>query len=84
MIGCDESGDCPAQGSSFKVTKPIIFDSGANLSILSDITHVDTNTIPLCRRAENASGMTTAAGVKLDITGRGIIVGLEGQRSLGR
>ena len=54
---------------ALKVTKPIILDSGANVCIISDITHVDTNTVPLCRRAEEASEMDTAVGTVMLITG---------------
>ena len=62
-----------------KVKKPIILDSGANVSVISDFTHVDTNTVPLCRRAEDASGVETADGNVMPIEGRGIIVGVEGK-----
>ena len=63
--------------------KPTIIDSGANVSVISDVTHVDTNTVPLCRRAEDATGVVTASGEELDISGRGIIVGVEGAICLG-
>ena len=51
------------------VQKRKFVDSGANVSILSDHTHMDTNSIPLCRRAEDAQGVVTAAGVPMEITG---------------
>ena len=40
---------------------------------MSDFTHVDSKTVPLCRKAEDASGVETA------VEGRGFIVGLEGK-----
>ena len=61
-----------------KLSKTKILDSGANTCIIADITHVDTNTVPLCRRAEDVAGVETASGVVMPITGRGIILGLEG------
>ena len=55
-----------------------ILDSGANTTIIADITHVDTNTVPKCRRAEDVAGVETASGVVMPINGRGIVLGLEG------
>ena len=46
-------------------------DSGANISVICDVTHVDTNTVPLCCRAEDAAGVVTASGEELEISGRG-------------
>ena len=63
---------------ALNVKKLTILDSGANISIISDITHLDTNTVPLCRRAEDAPGVETASGGAMAISGRGVIVGLEG------
>ena len=71
------------KAAALKVTKPIIFDSGANVSIMSDITHVDINTILLCRRAKDACGVETAVGAVMPISGTGVILGLEGQTSAG-
>ena len=55
-----------------------ILDSGANTSIIADITHVDTNTVPFCCRAEDGAGVETASGAVMPITSRGVICGLEG------
>ena len=55
-----------------------ILDSGANTCIISDVTHVDTNTVPFCRRAEDGAGVETASGAVMPITSRGVICGLEG------
>ena len=63
---------------ALNVKKATILDSGANVCIISDITHLDTNTVPLCRRAEDAAGVETASGVAMPISGRGLLVGLEG------
>ena len=52
--------------------KQTIIDSGANVSVISDLTHMDTNTVPLCRRAEDASGVVTASGEELEISGRSV------------
>ena len=62
-----------------KLQKLKILDSGANISIISDITHVDTNTVPFCRRAEDAAGVETASGAMMPISGCGTIVGVEGK-----
>ena len=61
-----------------KHKKSIILDSGANITVISDITHVDNNTVPSCRRAEDAAGVETADGAIMPITGNGVVVGLEG------
>ena len=51
------------------VKKRKFLDTGANVSILSDITHKDINSIALCRRAEDAQGVATASGVPMEIMG---------------
>ena len=35
-------------------------DCGANVSVISHLSHVDANTIPVCRRADKSSGVETA------------------------
>ena len=54
--------------ANLKVTKPKILDSGANVSVISDITHVNANTISLCRRVDDDSGAETADGAIMPIT----------------
>ena len=64
---------------ALKVKKSKILDSGANICIISDITHLDSNTLPLCRRAEDHGGVETASGVAMPISGNGTICGVEGK-----
>ena len=61
-----------------KLEKKILLDSGANVSVISDYSHVDTNTIPSCRRADKSSGVETADKTVMPITGDGIILGCGG------
>ena len=35
----------------------VLLDSGANITVNSDITHMDTSTTPSCGRAKEASGV---------------------------
>ena len=42
--------------------KKIIIDSGANNAVISDRPHVNSNSSPLCRRDEAASGIETTDG----------------------
>ena len=53
--------------------------SGANVSIISDITHINTNTNPLCRRAEDVAGMLTGSDMPMKITGSGSFAGVDGK-----
>ena len=52
-------------------------DPGANVAVISDRCHLDTNTISIRRRAEDASGVETADEAVMPITGSGIVVGIE-------
>ena len=56
--------------------KKKILDSGANMSIISDFSHLDLNT-PFCR-AEEPRGMETANQSVMAISGSGTISGLDG------
>ena len=56
----------------------IKLDSDPNISVITDITCVNTYTIQLCRKAEDATGAETADRTVMPIEGNGIIVGLEG------
>ena len=53
--------------------KKILLDSGANVSVISNPSHVDHNTIPSCRRADKSSGVETADKTVMPIAGDGII-----------
>ena len=59
-----------------KLQKVKLLDFGANISIISDITHVDTNTVPFCRRAEDAVEVETVSGAMMPISGCGTIIGV--------
>ena len=51
--------------------KNFFLDSGASHSVISHLSHVDTNTIP-CRRDDKSSGVETANGAIMPISGDGI------------
>ena len=61
-----------------RLEKKVLLDSGANISIIADPSHVDANTIPSCRRATKSSGVETADKTVMEITGDGIILGCAG------
>ena len=42
-------------------------DTGANVSILSDISHEDIDSIALCRGAADVQGVATVSGVPMEI-----------------
>ena len=64
--------------AALKGKKPKTLDSGANISVISDITLVDTNTISLCPRADGASGVEFTDGTVMPIEDRRVIAGVEG------
>ena len=53
-----------------KVKKKLL-DSGANISIVSSLSHLDTNTFPTFLRADKPSVVETANNSTMDIQGRG-------------
>ena len=65
------------QLKALNVKKKVLLDSGANHSVISHMSHVDTKTIP-CRRADKSSGVETADGTVMPISGDGIIQGCDG------
>jgi hypothetical protein len=52
-------------------------DSGANVSILSNLSHLDPNSIPKIRRADKPSGVETANNSTMEIAGEGQFEGLD-------
>ena len=54
--------------------KRILLDSGANISVISDLSHVDLHTIPSCRRADKPTGVETADRTIMPIAGDGVIL----------
>ena len=61
-----------------KVEKKKLLDSGANISIVSSLSHLDTNTFPTCLRAEKPSVVQTANNSTMAIHGRGQFQGVNG------
>ena len=57
--------------------KKVYLDSGANVSIIADIRHVDINTIPLFNRVEEPHGVETANQGVMPIEGHGQIAGVD-------
>ena len=51
--------------------KKKLLDSGANITIISSLSHLDSNTLPTYLRAEKPSVVQTANKSTMDIQGRG-------------
>ena len=56
--------------------KKVSLDSGANVSMIADIRHVDTNTTPLFNRGEEPHGVETANQGVMPVDGHDQIAGV--------
>ena len=54
-----------------------LLDSGANISIFSSLSHLDSNTIPTLLRADKPSVVETANNSTMEIQGQGKFKGLD-------
>ena len=59
-----------------KEVKKKLLDSGANISIVSSLLHLDSNTFPTFLRADKPSVVETANNSTMDIQGRGQFEGV--------
>ena len=59
--------------------KKIYLDSGANISIIADVSHVDPHTSPSFCRAEEPHGVETANQTIMPVEGEGQIMGVTGK-----